>query len=87
MSRPGMPRLATSKTRESSGIRARPKAEAISRVIVRSTARRLPSTARDQAKHDEKRERDGEDHGQGDAERAETSRNAAETAAHAATAA
>ncbi len=47
--RPGMPRLATSKISDSSGIIASPKAAAIAKVTVRSLARRDPSTARDQA--------------------------------------
>ncbi len=44
-----MPRLATSKISEKSGIIARPKAQAIASVITRSLACRDPSTARDQA--------------------------------------
>ncbi len=48
-SSPATPRLVTSKISERSGISARPKAETISRVMVRSSARRLPSTERAQA--------------------------------------
>ena len=87
MSRPGRPRLATSKTSESSGIRASPKAEAISRVIVRSTARRLPSTARAQAKTTSSESTTVKTMARATLKAPSASRPAAETAAQAATAA